>query len=250
MANPVKVRATVESITDHGNRVYTVSFTAPQRFPRFRPGQFLHLTVDPFDPTSGFWPESRVFSIASRSGADRIVIVYSVKGRYTQKMESSLSPGSEVWLKLPYGDFIVDRSSRTDDDIVLIAGGTGIAPYVPYLEELAENGASGRRVLLVYGVREPSLCLFPDVLTRCAKIAPAVTVRLFAERIPDGERTARVPTGAVLAGTLRLDWIVDAARELKNPVYFISGPPKMVESFKQGLLDREVPDCRVKIDEW
>jgi ferredoxin-NADP reductase len=250
MANPVKVRATVESVTDHGNRVYTVSFTSPQRFPRFRPGQFLHLTVDPFDPTSGFWPESRVFSIASRPGADRIVIVYSVKGRYTQKMESCLSPGTDVWLKLPYGDFIIERSSRAGEDVVLIAGGTGIAPYVPHLEELAENGATGRRVLLVYGVREPSLCLFPELLTRCAKVAPDFALRLFAERIPGGGPPVALQTVDVRPGMLCLGQIVECAREMKAPTYFISGPPKMVESFKQGLLDLEVPDCRIMIDEW
>ena len=30
----------------------------------FKPGQFLHLALDAFEP-GGFWPESRVFSIAS-----------------------------------------------------------------------------------------------------------------------------------------------------------------------------------------
>jgi ferredoxin-NADP reductase len=245
MANPVKVPATVESVTDHGNRVYSVSFVSQQRFPKFRPGQFLHLTVDPFDPTSGFWPESRVFSIASRAGADRVMIVYSVKGRYTEKMESHLVPGKSVWLKLPYGDFIVEGSERLDGDVVLIAGGTGIAPYVPYLEDIAESGAPGRKVLLVYGVREPSLCLFRDLLSRCARATPDFTLRLHAERFPDGG-----PTGDMVPGMLRLDQIVEASRDLETPVFFISGPPKMVESFKQGLLDRGVGDQRVRIDEW
>jgi len=250
VANPTKLRATVESVTDHGNRVYTVSFASRQRVPRFRPGQFLHLTVDPFDPTSGFWPESRVFSIASRTGADRVTIVYSVKGRYTRKMESYLSPGKDVWLKLPYGDFIVDKPGRREEDAVLIAGGTGITPYVPYLEDLAEGGAPGHEVLLVYGVREPSLFLFPELLARCARMAKGFTLRLFAERIPENEPLAGLPMKDVRLGMLSLDPIVDAARDLKSPVFFISGPPKMVESFRQGLLDLEVPDRRIEIDEW
>jgi ferredoxin-NADP reductase len=250
MANPVKIRATVELVTDHGNRVYTVSFVSQQRFPRFRPGQFLHLTVDPFDPTSGFWPESRVFSIASRAGSNRVAIVYSVKGRYTQKMESQLSAGVSVWLKLPYGDFIIDSANRKEEDVVLIAGGTGIAPYVPYLEDLAESRTPGRRVLLVYGVREPSLCLFPELLARCAAIAPGFTLQLFAEQIPGGGLPAAVATTDLLSGTLRLDHIVDASRELKSPVFFISGPPTMVESFKNGLLDFGVAERRIRIDQW
>jgi ferredoxin-NADP reductase len=248
MANPVKVPATVESVVDHGNRVYSVTFVSERRFPRFRPGQFLHLTVDPFDPSSGFWPESRVFSIASRAGTNKIAIVYSVKGRYTRKMESSLSPGKEVWLKLPYGDFVVDASSQSNEDVVLIAGGTGLAPFVPYLEQLAESGAAGRHVFLAYGVREPSLCLFQGLLGRCAQLSPSVTLELYAERIPEGELPAALPN--VVAGMLDLDRIVQASRALTDPVFFLSGPPAMVESFKRRLLDLGVTDRRVRIDAW
>ena len=91
MSMPRKVRCTVESITDHGGRVYTVDLVPASSVPAFRPGQFLHLTVDDYDPAS-FWPESRVFSIAS-SPRDRrrLRLCYSVKGRYTAKMEQALA---------------------------------------------------------------------------------------------------------------------------------------------------------------
>ena len=64
MATPQKIRCQVQQITAHGDHVYTVDLTPERPVPRFRPGQFLHLTLDDYDP-SGFWPESRVFSIAS-----------------------------------------------------------------------------------------------------------------------------------------------------------------------------------------
>ena len=64
-----KLNCVVEQVIDHGERVYTLALRPERPVPRFRPGQFLHLALDPYDP-SGFWPESRVFSIASppRSG--------------------------------------------------------------------------------------------------------------------------------------------------------------------------------------
>ena len=64
MGMPRKIRCTVERIIDHGGRVYSLDLTPSSPVPSFRPGQFLHLTVDEYDP-SGFWPESRVFSVAS-----------------------------------------------------------------------------------------------------------------------------------------------------------------------------------------
>ena len=49
------------------------------RAPRFRPGQFLHLALDAYDP-SGFWPDSRVFSIASRASADATALRIYLRG--------------------------------------------------------------------------------------------------------------------------------------------------------------------------
>ena len=59
-----KLACRVERIVAHGERVYTVALRPERPAPRFRAGQFLHLALDPYDP-SRFWPESRVFSIAS-----------------------------------------------------------------------------------------------------------------------------------------------------------------------------------------
>ena len=88
MSIPRKIRCHVESITDHGGRVYTVEMAPTGPVPLFRAGQFLHLTGDDYDP-AGFCPESRGFSIAS-SPQDRqqLRICYSVKGLYTTKWSS------------------------------------------------------------------------------------------------------------------------------------------------------------------
>jgi ferredoxin-NADP reductase len=250
MATPVKISARVERVLHHGHRVYSVSLVAERGFPRFRAGQFLHLTVDAFDPTSGFWPPSRIFSIASRAGHERLRIVYSVKGSYTEKMEAYLAPGRRVWLKLPYGHFIVEPSLAATHDLVLIAGGTGIAPFVPYLEELVDGAMLGRSVLLIYGARTPSLLLFPELLDRCARLAPALTVRLYAEQLAPAEAPLPFATAALEQGALQLDRVLEACRGLQRPVFFVSGPPAMVDSFKRGLIACGVEPARVKIDEW
>lgn len=64
MPTPQKIRCRVDRLTDYGDHVYTVDLVPERRVPVFKAGQFLHLTLDEYDP-AGFWPESRVFSIAS-----------------------------------------------------------------------------------------------------------------------------------------------------------------------------------------
>ena len=96
-------------VTDHGEHVYTVELEPAMAVPPFKPGQFLHLAIDPYDG-AGFWPESRVFSIASSPRErDRLTITYAVKGAFTTRMERELAPGAPAWAKLPYGEFTIDE---------------------------------------------------------------------------------------------------------------------------------------------
>lgn len=61
MAQPLRFQARVEQVTLHTPDVVTYRLRADRRLPRFLPGQFIHLTLDAYDP-AGFWPDSRVFS--------------------------------------------------------------------------------------------------------------------------------------------------------------------------------------------
>src|SRR5579863_8468713 len=95
-----KVPCVVERIVAHGERVYTLALRPVRPLPCFLAGQFLHLALDPYDPT-GFWPESRVFSIASPPSARETVrITYAVHGAFTARMERDLVEGRQVWIKL------------------------------------------------------------------------------------------------------------------------------------------------------
>ncbi len=56
----------------------------------------MHLALDRYDP-GGFWPDSRVFSIASSPvERQRLTITYAVKGAFTTRMERELTPGGRL----------------------------------------------------------------------------------------------------------------------------------------------------------
>jgi NAD(P)H-flavin reductase len=103
-----KLQCRVTEILDHGERVYTVLLQPENPAPRFLPGQFLHLALDQYIP-GDFWPDSRPFPIASPpADRQRLRITYAVKGQFTRRMEVELYPGCEVWVKMPYGEFMVN----------------------------------------------------------------------------------------------------------------------------------------------
>jgi ferredoxin-NADP reductase len=129
-----KLRCQVARIVDHGEQVYTVELRPERPAPRFRPGQILHLALDEYDPSS-FWPESRVFSIANAPAQrDLLRISYSVRGRFTARMAAELVEGGQVWIKLPYGEFVVHDTR----DVALFAGGTGVTAFTAFISAFGE----------------------------------------------------------------------------------------------------------------
>ena len=247
MANPVKIKSTLTRITDHGEDVYTLYFKPQKKLPRFKMGQFLHLALDEYNPQGGFWPESRIFSIASGPSSEEIVLAYSVKGVFTKRMKEELSAGREIWLKLPYGSFIIESSIRQEETVVLIAGGTGITPFVSYLCEKAQNDPD-REITLFYGVRRPELFLFKDILSNCLAKMPNFRLYLFAEKkLPDGFSGLQAE---VRQGRLSADIIREVSFRVAHPVYFLSGPPVMLKLFREDLLSAGIESSKIIIDEW
>jgi NAD(P)H-flavin reductase len=261
MSTPRKIRCTVETVTDHGDRVYTVALKPERAVPAFLPGQFLHLTLDEYDP-SGFWPESRVFSIAS-SPADRsaLTLIYSVKGKYTARMEAELCVGKSVWVKLPYGEFVVDGAT----DAILIAGGTGITAFQAFIEGLPPNHP--HKVVLLYGARRPGLLLGREKIE--AKVqgisnfrayyfcevpvvtAPALSLPKDVSSVLGGEDAAdtAATTGGIIPGRIHLNILKDCPLSA-SAVYYLAGPPPMVAALTNELAQRGVSGHNVRVDAW
>jgi len=107
-----KYKSKILSIESRISGLYTLEIASLDRPFKYSPGQFLHLAMDPDYDGADQWPESRCFSMQSNPGEENIRFTYAVKGRYTKKMEANLKIGSEVWLKLPYGDLFTKSHNK------------------------------------------------------------------------------------------------------------------------------------------
>ncbi len=242
MATPQKIRCQVQQITAYGDHVYTVDLTPERPVPRFRPGQFLHLTLDDYDP-SGFWPESRVFSIASSPARrDRLRISYSVKGSYTTRMEKELHPGRLVWVKLPYGDFVIQEATG---DVVLLAGGTGITAFTAFLENL--TAGHQHMVYLVYGARNHDLLIYRDMIENQANRIPELKTFYFIENMQAETSTRQAH---IIPGCLSLDAIWNRLETPHTAAYYIAGPPAMIQALTGNLRNKNIAPGKIKLDAW
>ena len=245
MSTPQKLRCQVSKITDHGDHVYTVELAPERPVPRFKPGQFLHLTLEDYD-SSSFWPESRVFSIASSpTQRDHLKISYSVKGKYTARMENELQEGRTVWVKLPYGDFVI----RDAGDVALLAGGTGITAFIAFIDSLTDE--LHNRVLLAYGARKPELLLYRESIDARTRTNNGFHTLYFVETNDQNKIDATdSQKPEYLTGYLSLDAIWSRLANPQETTYYIAGPPAMIQVLTGNLLNKDISPEMIKIDAW
>jgi ferredoxin-NADP reductase len=244
MAVAQKMRCRVERIVDNGEQVYIVDLKPERILPRFRPGQFLHLALDDYDP-SGFWPESRVFSIASSPPErDCLRIAYSVKGRFTSRMEKELMEGRQVWIKLPYGEFFISSNS----DVVLFAGGTGITAYTAFLDNLTPD--IKHHVYLAYGARFRNLLIYRDMIERRAHEVPTFHVFYFIEDDTNEDMPSQDPIRPPKRGRLSAATLWNDIRDPRDAVFYLSGPPLMLKTLSEELRHLGIHEGKIKIDAW
>jgi ferredoxin-NADP reductase len=238
MSVPQKIRCKVVGVNDHGGHVYTLELKPERPAPEYLPGQFMHLAVDSYEP-GDFWPESRVFSIASTPKQRvQLSITYSVVGSFTTKMEQRIKVGTEVWAKLPYGDFVIQSKS----EVVLIAGGTGITAFTSFLDGLTPD--QEQTITLFYGARNRELLIYKPLVERKMKEVTALSAWYFIEEGEPDEKDR------VLYGRLSWQSIMLKVIHPINTDFYLSGPPGMLKIISNDLKSQAITADHIKIDAW
>ena len=199
------VRAVVTSVIKETDDTVTITIkVSPQKRPE--PGQFAML----YAPLVG---ESAISFSGIRDGA----IEHTIRrvGKVTAVL-TSLSPGDVIGWRGPYGKPWPMAEAR-GRDLIVVAGGIGMAPLRPVIHERIENGEAGRTILL-YGARSPDQLLYRKELEEWREAG--VDVRLTIDK-PHPSWSGR--TGFV---TELIPGAIDSAH---NPVAFVCGPEIMMK---------------------
>jgi anaerobic sulfite reductase subunit B len=197
----------------------------------FAPGQFAMLTAYGIGEVpislSGL-PDPR------DEGAHRLTHTLRAVGAVTRALHGT-EPGGVVGVRGPFGTSW-DVGSAAGHDVVIVAGGIGLAPVRPVLQAvLADRSRYGEVVLLV-GARTPADLLYGDELPRWT--AAGVRVGVTVDRPSDGW-TGNV--GVVPA-------LIPAARfDPARAVAFVCGPEVMLRFTARALLDRGLPASRLRV---
>jgi propane monooxygenase reductase subunit len=186
----------------------------------FTPGQYMDLHVPGTELR-------RSFSMACLPGADELEFLIRAYpgGAFSGLLSAGLDPGTTIGFTGPYGAF---RLADTDRDVLMVAGGSGMAPVLALLRELAAR-ASTRKIRLFYGARTSADLFNRELIAELsARLADFEYVEVLSE--PGGEDW-NGPTGFVHETAAQ----ALASGELGDPEVYTCGPPPMVEALVEVL---------------
>ncbi len=155
LVRPFVIRRVVKETAD----TFSLELT-PQNGERqfvFRPGQFNMLNV--------FGVGEVPISISGDAArTDRLTHTTRAVGAVTKAM-SSLRTGDVIGVRGPYGASWPVAEAE-ENDVIIVAGGIGLAPLRPVIYHLLEHRHKFGRVVLLYGSRTPEEILFTKELEK------------------------------------------------------------------------------------
>jgi ferredoxin-NADP reductase len=222
------------AIETRRNRVVRVE--RPRGFPSFQAGQYVSLG-DHGQPVRKPYSIASSPSEAARTGALEFLIQI-VDGEGPGPHLERLEAGRLVDVEGPEGTFVLPAGLRPAS-VVLIGGGTGIAPLRAMLMQLLD-GAPGARIAVLQSARTPEELCYSDELRALASVGRISLVETVTRGAPDSWVGKR---GRVEVADLE---------DLVGPDTwcFVCGPDSLVAGIPRLLEGVGVASDRIRTEWW
>lgn len=221
--NPLKpYTAVLKEVRDENSEVKTYTLKAGDGFPMSPlPGQFNMLGY----PGIGEAPIS--FSAVGEDGEFQHTIrAVGMATRFLERMER----GSEMLIRGPYGrGWPMDRARGKD--LLLVAGGIGLAPLRPVIREIISKRNGFGKVSLLYGSRTEKDLLYMNEYSEWQKfLSFELTVDELVTRKPWKHHVGLIT-----------ELLNSLAITMEQTLAFVCGPEMMMRFICRGLLLKGLP---------
>ena len=207
----------------------------------FFPGQFIVLSFEIFNPSKGrMVHKNRAFSISS-SPTEKNYLEITVKktGRVSTFMHETLKEGNFLAIKNRSGEFYFQEGMA--QELVLISGGTGIAPLMSMIRYIAQRKLLVK-ITLFHSNKTPEDIIFQKELqnleSRNALLRCVHTITR-----PEGYNW-QGPTGRINQALLEQNI------SNKQALFYICGPKAMIQTCVEHLKGLGVDPSYIKLEKW
>lgn len=150
-------------------QVIDIYLSPVHRKMKYLPGQFVYARILSRQVSRELHP----FSISNADSENQLRISVKTAGDYTKKLEL-ITPGTQVYLYGPYGRF-GDIYQEAKSDMVWIAGGIGITPFLGMLHKEAMQPC-GRKIYFCYSYKTADENVFIQELQTLLEYTPNVAL--------------------------------------------------------------------------
>ena len=205
-----------------------------EAFPFFRAGQYVSLQVK-----IGNSVVSRPYSIVStprQALENKLVLAIENAGFVSGYLNEKVQIGDRFVMTEPSGEFHYE-TLRDRKNIICIAGGSGITPFVSMAGSLAD-GDEDYRMILFYGARTAKQLAYKaeldDLAVRCKAFQ---VIYVLSDEACDG-----CEQGFVSAS------LMQKYTDLGSGTFFLCGPPAMYDFVGKELSPLQLPQKAVRRD--
>ena len=156
----------------------------------------------------------------------------------------SRKPGDVVTIGGPYGEFF---ARETDNEMVFIGGGTGMAPLRSHIFDQLKRIKTKRKISFWFGVRSKRDLFYHDEFQRLADEHPNFTYTVALSEPKDDDHWDG-PTGFI--HQVAYDNYLRDHRAPEDCEYYMCGPPLMISAVQKMLGDLGVPEENVMFDDF
>lgn len=201
------------------------------------PGQYVNVFVDIAGVRT-----SRPMSISSAPGEARMQLTIKRKagGFVSAHLLDNVQQGDTLTISGPEGDFGY-LPFRDGQDLVFIAGGSGITPLMGMMAHALQRDPD-LRIHLLYGSTSPEQIIFRSRIEALAARYGRLDVTLSVDRPADGWSGQQgFIDGRMIRAAL-------GPGGVQGKTFFVCGPPDLEQAVREALESMDVPRSRVRVE--